>query len=253
MKGTKLAAADVARNPIRSLRNSWRISIVGAVVLFLVDSLALAGVPIDPVPDPRVRPDYAPRATAAAAPAKAGPAVAIRRTARRGDTLANINDYFNSFRTMEGQFIQVGPHGEQSEGRFYISRPGKIRFDYDPPVRLDVISDGRNVAVRNGRTATQDFYPLRKTPLRYLLADRIDLTSGVVNEVREENDLVALIIIEDSRLIQGKLTLIFNRNTYELRQWIVTDGRGLNTSVAVYNTTTGGRPDPGLFRINYYE
>ena len=159
----------------------------------------------------------------------------------------------NSFRTMEGQFIQFGPRGEQSEGDFYISRPGKIRFKYSPPVQLDVIADGRNVAVRNRRTATNDYYPLNKTPLRYLLANDIDLTSGIVNEVRTEPDLIALIIVEDSRLVKGKLTLIFDRHNFELKQWIVTDAQGLNTSVAIYNTTTGTRPDPQLFAINYYE
>ena len=53
--------------------------------------------------------------------------------------------------------------------------------------------------------------------------------------------------------MKGKLTLIFDRETYQLKQWIVTDAQGLNTSVAVYNTTTGASLDPSLFRINYYE
>ena len=93
---------------------------------------------------------------------------------------------------MEGQFIQFGPHGEQSEGVFFISRPGKIRFHYRPPVKLDVISDGHNVAVRDNRAMTQDFYPLSKTPLRYLLADQIDLTSDkLVRQVRASPTLIA--------------------------------------------------------------
>ena len=75
----------------------------------------------------------------------------------------------------------------------------------------------------------------------------------MVNEVREEPDLIALIIVEDSRFVKGKLTLIFDRQTYELKQWIVTDAQGLNTSVAVSNTTTGKRLDPALFNINYYQ
>ncbi len=154
---------------------------------------------------------------------------------------------------MEGDFIQFGPHGEQSEGAFYISRPGKIRFQYRPPVKLDVISDGKNVSVLNTRTMTQDFYPLNKTPLRYLLADNIDLTApGLVDEVREEPDLIAVVIVEKSKLVNGKLTLVFDRHSYELKQWIVTDAQGLNTSVAVYNVTTGKKSDPGLFKINYY-
>jgi outer membrane lipoprotein-sorting protein len=164
--------------------------------------------------------------------------------------LFKISNYFNSFDTMEGEFIQVGPHGEQSEGVFVIDKPGKIRFQYKPPVKLDVISDGRSVAIRDSRANTQDLYPLSKTPLRYLLSDRIDLTSSkIVDRVREEADLVSLDIIEKGALVKGKLTLIFDRDTNELRQWIVTDAQGLSTSVAIFNTTTGKTPDPGLFRI----
>ena len=91
--------------------------------------------------------------------------------------LANINAYFNSFRIMEGRFIQFGPSGEQSEGVFFMTRPGRIRFHYSPPSKLDVVSDGSSVAIRDGRTRTQELYPLSTTPLRYLLADQVDLTS----------------------------------------------------------------------------
>ncbi len=250
-----MTAATVAERMRAGLRRAPLLAVCAGIALLLVTQLhaVAGGAPVDPVPDPRLRPGNAPVATAAAAPAKVAPTAVLRQSSAGGSPLANINNYFNSFRTMEGKFIQFGPHGEQSEGNFYIERPGKIRFDYAPPVKLDVISDGRNVAVRDGRTATSDYYPLAKTPLRYLLADNIDLTSGIVNEVRQEPDLIALIINEDSRFVKGKLTLIFDRETYQLKQWIVTDAQGLNTSVAVYNTTTGARLDPSLFHINYYE
>lgn len=163
--------------------------------------------------------------------------------------LANIADYFNSFDTMEGEFIQIGPRGEESEGVFFIDKPGKIRFRYNPPVKLDVISDGRSVAIRDIRAKTQDLYPLSKTPLRYLLSDHIDLTSAeIVDRVREEADLISLEIVEKGAF-KGKLTLIFDRQTYELRQWIVTDAQGLSTSVAIFNTATDRPSDPQLFKI----
>ncbi len=177
-----------------------------------------------------------------------------RFTPEQQQVLAEISNSLNAFRTMEGQFIQFGPHGEQSEGVFYISRPGKIRFHYRPPVKLDVISDGHNVAVRDNRAMTQDYYPLSKTPLRYLLADQIDLTSDkLVSEVREEPDLLAVVIVERSAFSEGKITLVFDRKTHDLKQWIITDAQGLNTSVAIYNVTTGKAPDPGLFKITYLD
>src|SRR5262249_29119858 len=164
--------------------------------------------------------------------------------------LARITAYFNSFHTMEGKFVQVGPSGEQSQGTFNLSRPGNIRFHYDPPSKLDVIADGRSVAVRDGSTATQDIYPLSKTPLRYLLAEQVDLTSDrLVDSVREDPDLISVLIIEKTAFVNGKLVLIFDRKTYQLKQWIVTDAQGLNTSVAIYNVATDKVQDPKQFVI----
>jgi outer membrane lipoprotein-sorting protein len=248
-----VTAAKVVHRSVSGLRCLLLVVAAGAAILVTADLGAVAGAPVDPVPVPRPRPTHAPQAASAEPAARAETAAVLRRPPSKGDALSNINQYFNSFRTMQGQFIQFGPHGEQSEGVFYISRPGKIRFTYSPPAKLDVISDGRNVAVRDGRTATQDYYPLSKTPLRYLIADNIDLTSDIVSEVREEPDLIALVIVENSHFVNGKLTLIFDRHSYELKQWIVTDAQGLNTSVAVYNITIGKSVDPALFKINYYE
>ncbi len=167
----------------------------------------------------------------------------------QADALARINAYFNSVRTMEGEFIQVGPNGEQSEGVFFLARPGKVRFQYKPPVRLLVVSDGRSVAIEDNTANTQDMYPLSRTPLRHLLADRIDLTSAaIVREVRMEPDLISVVLQEES-MGDGWLTLIFDAKTYELRQWITTDAQGLNTSVAVFNVAVNKPEDRSKFRI----
>lgn len=249
-------------------RSGFRRGLVAALCLLLAGAFAAeAGAPVDPVPLPKPRPGSAPLATPVAEGGGGGlklnigkknkqqqpPAAGNAPAGSQKEVLADITSYFNRFQTMEGDFIQFGPHGEQSEGIFHIARPGKIRFQYKPPVKLDVISDGRNVSVLNTRTMTQDFYPLNKTPLRYLLAENIDLSAqGLVDEVRMEPDLIALVIVEKSKLVNGKLTLVFDRHSYELKQWIVTDAQGLNTSVAVYNVTTGKNSDPALFKINYY-
>jgi outer membrane lipoprotein-sorting protein len=250
-------------------RGFRRWLITGLCLLVAGTIAASAGAPTGNVPLPPPRPGNAPMATPVAESGgglrlnlgkknkqQEPPAAANAPGSGSGGqqaTLVDITNYFNRFRTMEGDFIQFGPHGEQSEGIFHISRPGKIRFQYKPPVKLDVISDGKNVSVLNTRTMTQDFYPLNKTPLRYLLADNIDLSApGLVDEVRMEPDLIAIVIVEKSKLVNGKLTLVFDRNSYELKQWIVTDAQGLNTSVAVYNVTTGKNSDPALFKINYY-
>ena len=109
---------------------------------------------------------------------------------------------------------------------------------------------GGLLAIRDNKARTQDLYPLSKTPLKYLLADSIDLTSSdIVKQVRLEPDIISVLIVQKSAFVEGKLTMIFDRKTFELKQWIVTDAQGLNTSVAVFNLATGKPQDPGLFRI----
>jgi outer membrane lipoprotein-sorting protein len=252
-----------ARRIVKALAG-LRVGVAVVALLVAGAIVAEAGAPTGAVPLPKPRPGNAPVATPVAESDGGGIRLNIGRkkppisanspfSASQQEALWNITAYFNRFKTMEGDFIQFGPRGEQSEGVFFISRPGKIRFQYKPPVKLDVISDGKNVSILNTRTMTQDFYPLGKTPLRYLLADNIDLLSpGLVDEVREEADLIAVVIVEKSKLVGGKLTLVFDRASYDLKQWIVTDAQGLNTSVAVYNVTTGKRSSADLFKINYY-
>jgi outer membrane lipoprotein-sorting protein len=232
-----------------------------AFLLALATCTDAAFAASDIVPLPRLRPPY--KGGPVARVITGDPSAAVARPAStfvpnprsrfpvsQQKELAAINDYFNSFRVMEGQFIQFGPNGEQSEGVFFMTRPGRIRFHYSPPSKLDVVADGSSVAIRDGKTRTQDLYPLSATPLRYLLADRIDLTSeNIVQSIREEPDLISLTIVESGGLAQGKLTLIFDRKSFELRQWVVTDAQGLNTSVAIYNTATGKPQNPNLFRI----
>lgn len=210
-------------------------------------------IPLVPVPIPREQ---------AAAPATTGPTTTgepfdalVRPSGVSGPVtdpsivLQGISSYFNAIRTMQGQFIQIGPNGERSEGTFYLSRPGKVRFRYLPPVRVDVVADGKSLSVEDKKAGTQDLYPLSKTPLKTLLADHIDLAQmRIVGDLHEEGDLISVELTEPT-FGDGKLTLMFDRTTYELRQWVVTDAQGLNTSVALFNVTTGEPIDPQLFKI----
>lgn len=172
-------------------------------------------------------------------------------TAQQKETLGAINRYFNSVRTLDGEFVQFGPDGEKSGGEFHMSRPGKIRFIYAKPSALDIIADGTDVIVRDIKNQTQDLYPLSKTPLRFLLADHIDLTSEAnVTKVSLEPDLISVVLEQSTVFGDGKLTMVFDRKSSELRQWTVTDAQGYDTSVAVYNVTPNQPADEKLFKID---
>ncbi|SHM95447.1 outer-membrane lipoprotein carrier protein LolA [Roseibium suaedae] len=166
--------------------------------------------------------------------------------------LAQVNTYFNSVKTMNGDFIQFGPDGGQSEGKFYIARPGKVRFYYNPPAKLDIISDGKSVSVKDRKMATQDIWPLSQTPLRFLLAENIDLQKDAnVTNVLVEPDLITVTLTDQTTFNSGILTLIFDAKSYELKQWTVTDAQGYDTTVAVYNIVANGPTNKDLFKIDY--
>lgn len=167
------------------------------------------------------------------------------------EALFGVSRYFNGIETMNGEFLQIGPNGEQAEGQFFMEKPGKIRFHYAEPVFLDIISDGRSVAIRDRKLATQDTYPLSKTPLKFLLSKNIDLTSDDrVTSVLADSDFVTIELTEKNMFGKGKITLYFDSDDYTLKQWVVTDAQGLNTSVTIFNVETGRPQAKRLFQID---
>lgn len=167
--------------------------------------------------------------------------------------LEKINSYFNSVTNLSGKFVQVGPDGNKTAGDFYMSKPGKVRFEYNDPSPIELISDGDAVAVRDRKLATQDIYPLSQTPLRFLLSDKLDLMkdANVVNVYSD--DLFMTVVIEEKSVVAGtnRLMIMFGTKDHQLKQWTVTDPQGYDTTVAVSNLDSTKKPDPKLFKINY--
>lgn len=229
--------------------------------LLLPAGLALAQVPPPPfVPVPPKKPASLMR-TAQAGPASASSAAAddpnIQIAATAGpraaaDTVQRINDYFNSFKTMIGSFVQVDPDGTRRQGQFYILKPGRVLFEYDPPSRIELVADGRSVAVRDKRLKTQDISPLSATPLRFLLSENFNLARNANVTGVYQDDIFATVVLEEKQAMVGtyRLMIMFDAKTMQLKQWTVTDPQGYDTTVAVSNLNTAERPDPMLFVIN---
>jgi outer membrane lipoprotein-sorting protein len=173
--------------------------------------------------------------------------------AKQHALLDRISMYLSSVQTMVGSFVQIGPDGGRTQGTFYIQKPGKVRFAYNPPTPIDIIADGSSVVVRDRKLATQDLYPLSETPLRYLLADRIDLIRDTDVVSVTADDTFATVVIQETQLVVGtsRLMIMFDAKTLQLKQWTVTDPQGLDTTVAVFNLDETKKPDPNLFVINY--
>jgi outer membrane lipoprotein-sorting protein len=173
--------------------------------------------------------------------------------AANNDVAQKIADHFSSVKTMQGEFVQFGPRGEQTAGKFFLERPGKIRFNYEKPSPMRVIADGRSVVIGNSKLKTWDIYPLSKTPLALLLDERIDLKSKMVRDVKEEADLITIKLGDRSIFADSTITMMFDPKSYDLRQWTITDNQGKDTSVMIFNTQTGVAFDKSVFRIPYDE
>jgi len=166
---------------------------------------------------------------------------------------AKVSNYLSSLQTVIGNFVQVGPDGTKTKGQFFIQKPGKLRFEYEPPTPIAIIADGSMLAVRDQRLATQDIYPLSQTPLRYLLSDRIDLMKDTNVVSVTSDDLFISITIEERQILLGtsRLLLMVGAKDGQLKQWTVTDPQGYDTTVAVYNLDTSKKVDPGMFKIDF--
>lgn len=168
--------------------------------------------------------------------------------AQSGRDLARISAYLNALDTAEGGFVQIAPNGETSDGRFYIDRPGRIRFEYTPPNPALVVSDGTWVVVYDMRDCSKQTAPLTSTPLNLLLQADIDLSEkGVVRGIDRREGQMRVTAVDPDNPGQGSLTLIFNDNPLELRQWIVTDPEGRQTTVALNEVKRGVETPVRLF------
>jgi outer membrane lipoprotein-sorting protein len=164
-----------------------------------------------------------------------------------------VNVYLMSVQTLVGDFVQIGPDGRRTDGKIYLQKPGRVRFEYNPPSPIELVSDGNSLVVRDRKLETQDLYPLSQTPLRFLLADRIDLLKETnVVSVSADNTFVSL-QLEERQTLGGshKVLLMFSVKDMTLKQWTITDPQGFDTTVALANLDSSKKLDPAMFRIDY--
>ena len=158
--------------------------------------------------------------------------------------------YLQALRTVQGRFTQTSSRGGASGGTFSMQRPGRARFEYDPPAALLIVSDGYNVKVYDRRLRTFDQYPLGSTPLVLLLAREVRLDRGVVvTRVRRTAGGFSLTARDARRQAEGSITLEFADAPVALRGWTVIDAQGVQTQVRLGALREAGRLDPGLFQL----
>ena len=165
--------------------------------------------------------------------------------------LAQITKYLNSMRAASAKFVQANPDKTLAQGVLYISKPGKIRYEYTTPADSMVISDGRYLGVFDKKSNRgPQRYDLKKTPLDILLRDNIDLqASGVVRNISSDGVQTQVIAVDPNNTKNGSITMVFTANPIELRQWIVSDRARRKTTVILNDLKVLKGVDQGLFDI----
>jgi outer membrane lipoprotein-sorting protein len=160
--------------------------------------------------------------------------------ADQGVVVTAVGRAVNAITRLQGRFIQTNPDGINVGGRFWLQRPGKVRFEYDPPSPLLLVSDGTNVALQDRRLRTTDRYPLRQTPLYFLLKANVDLARDViVTGVERRGGNYFLAMRDRRREADGELIVSFDQATNALEEWTIRDRQGRSTRVRLTDAAPG--------------
>jgi len=191
-------------------------------------------VPAEKAPVVRSAPAAAPAAPAVPPVPAQAPAARSPLPSTPEEGISALNAHFNGIDQMMAAFVQVGAEGKRAEGTLTLQRPGRFRFAYSAPSTLEIISDGRNVAIRDAKLRTNDVYPVNQTPLKFLVQEHFDLAKHTkVRDVRTGKDGVVTAVFEDSTTLGGTsiVELTYDSKGDRLVRWVVTDPQGFKTTV----------------------
>lgn len=187
-----------------------------------------------------------------AAPALLLPVTAQSQTAAgQAEVVARVEAYFNAMTTLRARFLQIAQGGGSAEGTAWISRPSRMRFEYDAPEPTLLIAANNQFFHFDRDLQQPTVVPLSSTPLSVLLRSPLRLSGDVtVAGIERARGLVAVTVYRTSQPSEGRITLVLDENPMALRQWVVLDAQGRSTRVTLTQIETGQRFDPFLFAFN---
>jgi len=154
--------------------------------------------------------------------------------------VARVEQYMGSIHTLQGRFQQYTSDGGTADGKIYLSRPGKMRFEYAPPNKLQIIANGDYVAYDDRELNQVSFAPLESTPAWFLLRSSLKLSGDVtITKIERGGGVLRITVVETSSPDSGSITLVFTDQPLMLRQWAIVDPQGRTTTVALADTETG--------------
>lgn len=162
--------------------------------------------------------------------------------------LARIDAALNSTETFSGRFTQYGADGSYAQGQIYVKRPGKLRFEYDEPNPLLIVSNGVTLIQQDRALETADRVPLSATPLNYFLKENVNLANDteVIGLQKTAQDW-RVTARDGSGKVDGALTLVLDAGTLSLKEWIISDSFGGQTRLTLSDLKYNTRLNPRLF------
>lgn len=165
-------------------------------------------------------------------------------------SLNQISSYLNKLQQAKGSFTQINDDGSISTGTISIRRPGRMRFDYNPPAQALVLASGGEVGVFDRKVGTVERYPLRRTPLSIILAKNVDLSRANMVRGHSYDGTATTVRAQDPERPEiGSIDLVFTSNPVELRQWVINDDGGGKTTVILGELDKTVRLPNGIFSV----
>jgi outer membrane lipoprotein-sorting protein len=159
-----------------------------------------------------------------------------------------LRNYLNGLKTLSGSFAQISSNGTYADGKVYMSRPGKMRLVYNPPVKTELIVRRGTIIYHDMEYRQVNYYPLSSTPLGVLLDEELSFDKDVqIVDLAQSAGVIELTLIDRDDPGMGSVTLVFSDAPLELRKWAVVDAQGIMTQVSLLNAHFGAPLDPKRF------
>ncbi|MFO1080983.1 MAG: outer membrane lipoprotein carrier protein LolA [Reyranellaceae bacterium] len=165
-------------------------------------------------------------------------------------SVADVERYLNSIRSLKARFVQTNPNGSIAQGTLYVRRPGRMRFEYDPPSQLKIVADGFQVTMWDPKTKDFGQWPIGWTAASFLAKDPIAISGDLRAETFERNadGLLELTVIQARKPQDGKVIVRFSESPMTLRGWTIVDSRGGRVTIALSDLQTGMQLPDSLFK-----
>lgn len=169
-------------------------------------------------------------------------------TARTNVNVKQAESYLRNIGTAKARFTQTNPDGTQLNGTFYLSRPGKLRFEYDPPIKDFIVADGAFIYFYDAEMGEQTNAPIGQTLADFILRPDLRLSGDLqVTETSHAGGFDQITLVQSNDPLSGELKLGFETAPYRLSKWRITDAQGMITEVALTNLELGAELPRKLF------